>query len=171
MTILDIILLFILAGFVFYGLFYGLIKTVGSLVGVILGAWGAAHFYLSFFDIIKYLFFGLDNLGKVICFLIIFVIINRLATFVFVVLDKTYNILSILPFLKTINRLAGAVFGFIEGGLVLGLALYILVKYVGADNFLGGMLIKSEFTPFLLDFIKILLPLFPEILKEMKTIV
>jgi len=171
MTILDIILLFILAGFVFYGLFFGLIKTVGSLVGVVLGAWAAAQFYLPFFDFIQELFFGLDNLGKVLCFLILFTVINRLVTFGFAILDKTFHILSILPFLKTINRLGGAVLGFIEGGLVLGLILYIVSKYTFVGTFFGDVLVESELAPFLINFIKILMPLFPEVLKEIKSVI
>ena len=46
MNWLDLALTIILAGFVFYGLFFGLIKTVGSLAGVVIGAWGASRLYL-----------------------------------------------------------------------------------------------------------------------------
>lgn len=171
MTFLDIFLLFILAGFVFYGLFFGLIKTVGSLVGAVLGAWAAAHLYLPFFDIIQELFFGFENLGKVVCFLIIFAVVNRLVSFGFAILDKTFHILSILPFLKTINRLAGAVLGFIEGGLILGIVLYIISKYTFIGTFFGDVIAGSELAPFLVNFVKILLPLFPEVLKEVKSVI
>ena len=171
MTFLDIILLFILAGFVFYGLFFGLIKTLGSLVGAVLGAWAAAHFYLPFFELIQELFFGLDNLGKVICFLIIFTVINRVVSFIFAIVDKTFHILSILPFLKTINRLAGAVLGFIEGGLILGIVLYIISKYTFVGTFFGDIVANSELAPFLVNFVEILVPLFPEVLKELKSII
>lgn len=171
MTILDIILLFILAGFVFYGLFFGLIKTIGSLAGAVIGAWIAAHFYLTFFNIIQELFFGFDNLGKVVCFLVIFTVANRLVSFGFAILDKTFHILSILPFLKTINRLAGAVLGFIEGGLVLGIILYIISKYTFVGTFFGNIIANSELAPFLVNFVEILLPLFPEVLKEIKSVI
>ena len=56
MIIFDAILLIILAGFVFYGLFFGLIKTLGSLAGVIVGAFIASHFYLSVFNFSENLF-------------------------------------------------------------------------------------------------------------------
>lgn len=171
MTILDIILLLALAGFVFYGLFFGLIKTVGSLVGVVVGAFGASHLYLYFFDLIQDLFFGLDNLGKVICFIILFSIINRLVAFGFSILDKTFRVFSIIPFLKTINRLGGAVLGFIEGGLVLGLLLYVVSKYTFVGTFFGDVLAESQLAPFLLNFVKIIIPLFPEVLKELKSVI
>jgi uncharacterized membrane protein required for colicin V production len=170
MTVLDIILLIVLAGFVFYGLFFGLIKTIGSLMGVIVGAWGASHLYLLFFSIIQDLFFGLDNLGKVVCFIVLFSIINRLVAFGFALLDKTFRLFSIIPFLKTINRLGGAVLGFIEGGLVLGLFLYIVSKYTFVGTFFGDLITESQLAPFLLSFVKIILPLFPQVLKEIRSV-
>ncbi len=171
MTILDIILLFILAGFVFYGLFFGLIKTIGSLVGVILGAWGASQLYLMLFGVIQDLFFGLDNLGKIICFIILFLIIDKLVTLGFSLLNKSFKIFSIIPFSKTVNRLGGAAFGFVEGGLILGLLLYILSKYTFVETFFGDILAESQLAPFLLNFIKIILPLFPQVLKELKSVI
>ncbi len=170
MIIFDAILLFILAGFIFYGLFFGLIRTLGSLVGVVVGAWIAGHFYLTFFNLINELFFGLDNLGKVICFIFLFLIVNRLVSFGFSILEKTFNLLSILPFLKTINRLGGALLGFVEGGLVLGLIIYVVARYAG-ESFIATWLAGSEIAPFLLNFAKVLLPLLPELLKTLKSVI
>ncbi|MDD5295226.1 MAG: CvpA family protein, partial [Patescibacteria group bacterium] len=87
MSIFDIILLIILAGFVFYGLFFGLIRTLGSLAGVIIGAWLASRFYLEVFSWVGDLSFGFNNLGKVVVFIILFTLINRLVCFAFVILD------------------------------------------------------------------------------------
>ncbi|MBA3046909.1 CvpA family protein [Patescibacteria group bacterium] len=166
--IFDTILLIILAGFVFYGLFFGLIRAVGSLAGVIAGAWLASIFYIDAFELAENLFFGYDTLGRAVTFIVLFTIINRLVCFGFSLLDKTYNIISIIPFLKTINRLGGAVFGFLEGGIVVGLALYI-----AANNFfVGGLISKllegSKIAPFLLGFIDALKPLLPGMLEKLK---
>ncbi|MFH1427862.1 MAG: CvpA family protein [Patescibacteria group bacterium] len=171
MTIFDTILLVILAGFVFYGLFYGLIRTLGSLVGVIAGAYLASRWYLIIFDYAQDLFFGYNNLGKVLTFIILFTIINRLIGWLFSILDKTFNILSIIPFLKTINRLAGAVFGFIEGALVLGLVLYVASRYAILGTFFGKWLVNSEIAPFLLRFVEVLKPLLPEVLKKLQGLI
>ncbi len=169
--IFDTILLIILAGFVFYGLFFGLIRAVGSLAGVIAGAWLASIFYVDAFELAENLFFGHDTLGKVVTFIVLFTIINRLVCFAFSILDKTYNIISIIPFLKTINRLGGAVFGFLEGGIVVGLVLYIT-----ANNFLvGGLISKllegSKVAPFLVGFINALKPLLPGMLDKLKSLI
>ncbi len=168
---LDVVLLLILAGFVFYGLFFGLIKTVGSLAGVVVGAWGAGRLYLIVFDWAKSLAFGHDDWGKVISFIICFVVINRLVGLLFALLDRTFNLISIIPFLKTINRLGGALLGFIEGGLVLGLMLFVIGRYPLAANLAAPFLAKSQLTPFLLQFTEVLKPLLPELLKQLKSVI
>ena len=171
MIIFDVILLIILAGFVFYGLFFGLIKTLGSLVGVIAGAFVASHFYLTAFNFSENLFFGYNNLGKVISFIVLFTLVNRLVCLIFSILDKTFHFISIIPFLKTINRLAGAIFGFIEGCLVLGLILYVVARYSFIESLFGGWISNSEMAPFLVKFANVLLPLLPEMLKRLKSLV
>lgn len=171
MCIFDTILLIALAGFIFYGLFFGLIRTLGSLVGVVIGAWLASHFYLSVFEWVGNLFFGFDNLGKVIVFIILFTLFNRLIGFGFSILDKTFNIISVIPFLKTINRLAGAILGFLEGGLVLGLILYVAARYSFMPSFFGEWLTNSQIAPFLLKFANVLLPLLPDMLKKLQSLI
>ena len=171
MQIIDVILTIILFGFVFYGLFFVLIKTLGSLVGVVVGAFIASHFYIIVFGWAENLFFGYNNLGKVICFMVLFAISNRLICLIFALLDKTFHIISIIPFLKTINRLAGAILGFIEGGLVLGLILYVVARYSFIGHWIGDWLAGSQLAPFLLKFANILLPLLPEVLKKIQGII
>ena len=165
MIIFDVILLLILAGFVFYGLFFGLIRTAGALAGVIIGAWAANYWYLEVFSWIQNLFFGHNNLGKIITFIILFSLINRLVCFAFAVLDKTFSLLSIIPFLKTFNRLAGAILGFVLGGLLLGLILYVISNYAIIGIFINKWMVDSQVAPFLIKFINMLKPLLPEMLQ------
>jgi len=166
MIIFDIILLVILSGFVFYGLFFGLIRTIGSLVGLVGGLWLTMIFYLTAFDWVKNLFFGHEFAGKIITFFILFTLINRLIGFIFVLLDRTFDLISIIPFLKTINRLAGAALGFIEGGLVLGLALLFISQTVFV-----GWLDASKVAPFLISFTQAIMPLLPGLLNKIKGLV
>jgi uncharacterized membrane protein required for colicin V production len=171
MGIFDVILLIILAGFVFYGLFFGLVKTLGSLFGVIVGAFVAGHFYLQVFSWIEPMAFGLNNLGKVVVFLILFSIANRLTGFVFGLIDRVFDVISIIPFLKTINRLAGAVLGLLLGGLVLGLVLYVAARYAIIGNFFGDWLVNSQVAPPLIKFASVLTPLLPEVLKKLQSLI
>jgi len=163
MPIFDIILLIILAGFVFYGLFFGLIRTFGSLVGMVVGLWLTFIFYLTVFGWVKNLFFGHELVGKIITFFVLFTLINRLIGLVFAVIDRTFDLLSVIPFLKTINRLAGAVLGFIEGGLVLG----FILLYVSQTS-VAGWLANSQVAPFLIKFAKAIMPMLPGVLERIK---
>lgn len=166
MPIFDVILLIILAGFVFYGLFFGLIRTIGSLLGMVIGLCLALVFYPTVFEWVKNLFFGHDFSGKIITFIILFTLINRLIGFIFAILDRTFDLLSVIPFLKTINRLSGAILGLVEGGLVLGLILL----YISQSAF-GSWLNGSQVAPFLIKFTKIVIPLLPGLLNKVKGVV
>ena len=163
MTIIDIVLLIILSGFIFYGLFFGLIRTLGSLIGWVAGLWLTFIFYLTAYGWVKNLFFGYELAGKIIVFIALFTLINRLIGFIFALADRTFDLLSIIPFLKTINRLAGAVLGFIEGGLVLGLALLFI-----SQSAFGGWLAASKVAPFLIGFAQAITPLLPGLLDKVK---
>ncbi|MFH0840448.1 MAG: CvpA family protein [bacterium] len=171
MIILDVILLLILAGFVFYGLFFGLIKTIGSLAGVLIGAWAASKYHLAFYDFSENIFMGNEGVGKIISFVIVFIIVNRLVGFVFILLDKVFHFLTIIPFLKTINRLAGAALGFFEGGLVLSLFIYVINKYAIIGDWFNNAVAGSKIVPFLMKFNAILEPILPELTKQLNTII
>jgi membrane protein required for colicin V production len=171
MIIFDIILLLTLSGFVFYGLFFGLVKTAGNLLGFFIGLWIAINFYLPVFDWIKSLFFGNIILGKIICFFVIYALANRLVVLGFGILNKIFNLLSIIPFLKTINRLGGAVLGFIEGGFLLGVILFTMTNNPILAKIFSPWLSNSEFSPFLIKFARSITPLIPQILKKLEHLI
>ncbi len=171
MTFFDVVLILIMLAFAFRGFAMGLIRMLGSLAGTLVGAFVASYFYLSFFNLIGSWFNGFENLAKVVCFLVLFIIASNIVVMIFSMLDKTYNFLSIIPFLKTINRLCGAILGFVVGALILGLILYVVAKYAGVSTLLGTWLIHSKITPFLLILAKILMPILSFSLKSLKSII
>lgn len=170
LPIIDIVLLLILAGFVFYGLFFGLIRSLGSIVGLLAGAYGASRLYLPIFDWVASFNWGHDNLLKVISFIVCFTVISRVLSLVFVIIDKFYSVLTIIPFLKTINRLAGALLGLAQGSFMLGLFLYIIVRYTPEASALAKLLADSRLAPFLLNFGNALVPLLPDLVQSLKSI-
>lgn len=169
--ILDAIILIVIAGFVFYGLFFGLVKTVGSLAGVLVGIWLAVRLYLPAFNWASDLFFGYDLVGKVIVFILIFTLSNRLVSFAFTILDRFLGFFYIIPFLKTINRLGGAVFGFLEGGLVLGLILLALTTYFSPNSWFNTLAAGSKTAPYLLKFMEVIKPILPGALAKLKVLI
>ena len=167
MILFDIILLIILGGFVLYGLWFGLIHSIGVLVGTIAGAYFAARWYDPVASWREFYFGGHANLARVICFLLIFALVDRLVGLLFWLVDKVFSILKIIPFLGLANRLLGAALGFAEGVLVLGLTLYVAERYPLGDWFTTS-LADSKVAHYLIDVGSILTPFLPEVLKQIK---
>jgi len=171
MPIIDVILIVILAGFVFYGLFFGFIRTLGAFVGLFVAAFVAGRLYLPVSEYADRFFWGYDNLGKAAVFLVLFSLCGKLASLFFYILHKSLSLISIIPFVKTINRLGGLVFGFACGSLVIGLSLHFVSGNVLIGQWLSGWLGNSQFAPFFLKFANVLLPFFPEALGRIKGII
>lgn len=167
----DISLLLALAGFVFYGLFFGLIRVIGSLCGLVAGAYLAGQYYLIVFDWLKPVFFGRENLGMIITFIIIFGLASRIVAWLFSLIDKALHLLSIIPFLQTINRLAGAALGFLLGSLTLGLLIYVCSRYTLTLPWFVAILPTSQIAPWLLGFSGLLIPLLPKVLQQLKSLI
>ena len=168
LSIFDIVLIIILAGFGFYGFFFGFIKTVGSLIGIIAGVFVASRFYQLVFIKIQNWFFGQDTMGKVITFVVLFSLANRLTVFIFSLLDRLFDLLSIIPFLKTINRLAGVIFGLLMGAAVLGIAFYFILNYPIIGGWAGKLVSSSKIAPILIKIGGILTPILPEAFRKVK---
>ncbi len=170
LTILDFVLVIILVAFGAGGFAFGLIHALGALVGTVVGAVVAANY----FDLISGMIglpFGMHpNLVKIISFVLIFIVVSRLVSLVFYLFDKFFNVLTIIPFLKIINRLAGAILGLIEGGLALGILLVFAVKFPFA-GFLEHTISSSNIAKFLYFCGQTLLPLLPDFFRQAKDII
>jgi len=169
MTFFDLILLLILFGFVWFNFWYGLIYAVGGIFGLIFGAVLATRWYNIFAEKLLFLFGENENLAKVVCFIILFFIIWRLIVWIFSLLERFFNVLSFIPFLKSINRIAGAVLGFFEGALILGLLLYFLTRFPLGK--LADTINSSDIAQFLINTAKILWPLLPAGIKHIKELI
>lgn len=171
MPIIDIVFIIILSGFVFYGLFFGLIRAIGVLIGLFVGAWVASHFYLLLFSYVEKMFHGWNNIGKVGSFLFIFSLVQKLTMISVSLLDKVFGLISIIPFLKTINKLAGALLGLLEGSLAIGLVIFVTARYSIVDHWVGHWLLSSKLAPYFLKTAKVVMPFLPEFLKQIKSII
>lgn len=171
MSIFDVVLLIILFGFIFYGLFFGFIRALGGFFGVFVGAFLASRFYLPVAAWANQWFFGYSNLGKIVVFILLFSLFSKLTGLVFYFIEKIFNIIAIIPFLKTFNRLLGAVLGLLTGSLCLGLFIYLASRYTLINDWLGNSLINSKIAPFLLKVANLLLPFLPEVLKKLQSLI
>lgn len=171
MSIFDISLLVILVAFVFNGLTKGLIRILGNVVALIFGAYLASHFYLAFYAWGKHWVNVSENVGKILSFIILFVLTTRLANLLFVLIEKLFNFIAVIPGSRYINNILGALLGFLEGSLFLGLIIYVISRYSLISGYFGNQLTNSVIAPFLLKIVNIILPILPEALKALKSII
>lgn len=171
MSTFDIVLLIILGAFTVSGLFKGIIRIAGRLVGLVAGAYVASHFYLNLYEWGKNIANGHENAGKVVAFIILFVVVARLVALLFVLLEKLFNFIAVIPGSKYINNLLGALLGLLEGSLFVGLILYVISRYSFIGNFFADQLTESKVAPILLNAVDLILPLLPQALKALKSII
>ncbi len=157
-TLLDVILLLAVFGFSLFGLWFGLIHTLGTLIGTVIGAAIAGQLYA----------FVPGELASILSFVGITFAVARLVGMGTALIEKIFHIISILPFLKTINRLGGGIFGFVEGVLFVGIVLIVASRYNLGPWFTNAMT-QSKVAPPLVDAAKILLPLLPVALKQLQS--
>ncbi len=170
MSTFDIVLLVIIGGFGLFGLWFGIVHTLGSLMGTVLGIFLASHYYSPVADwIIKTTGWG-ENVSRVIVFAVAFILINRLVGLAFWLVEKFLNIFLGLPFIGTINRMFGLIFGLLEGILVVGFIFYFIARFPIGENFMT-MLGESQIAPYTVKLAAMLWPLLPEALRILKSTV
>ena len=70
--------------------------------------------------------------------------------------------LKFIPLARTLNRLAGALFGLVEGAIVLGVIFYVCLQYLPASFFVRSWIRDSAVAEYLIEFVerlKIFLPM------------
>jgi len=177
MSIFDISLLVILGGFTVNGLFKGLIRILGHFVGLLFGAYLASHYYLLFFDWWKdwswWQKWTTDHVsaGKVISFIVLFVLVTRLFSLLVLVIERLFKFIAVIPGSRFINNILGAILGFLEGGLFLGLIIFVISRYALIGNYFGDQLSSSLVAPLLLKLVDVILPILPDALKALKALI
>jgi uncharacterized membrane protein required for colicin V production len=109
------------------GLKDGFVSTLGRFLGAILGFLAARAWSIWLATILG--FFMPAGWARLIAFILIFILITRLFGFVFKFVDGVFQILKLLPFLKSIDKFLGAFLGFIEGLILLGGAIYLVLTF------------------------------------------
>lgn len=127
MLLFNIILILALIAFVGSGLKDGLIYALGRIVGAVIGFLIAKYFYIQLAVVFSP--FMPTGWARVIAFLLIFMLVTRIMGWIFSALDKTFNFIAIIPFMKSINHVLGAFLGFLEGILVIGGLIWIIKTF------------------------------------------
>lgn len=170
MTFFDLILVLGVFFFVLTGLWFGLIHTAGALVGMIISVLVAGRYYDSWGHAVSGVFFGNENLAKVIMFLVLMILVNRLIGIVFWIIERIFKVVSVIPFLKTFNSLLGGALGFLEGIVVVGGTLYIAARYPVSAVF-GQVLAASQVGIWLLHAFGLFAPLLPQAVRTLQSVI
>jgi len=159
MPLLDIFIVVILLCFLMAGFRFGFIQSIGALIGLIIGTFFAVFYYNALANFALPLYLGNLKIAQIISFILILILISQLVGFIFYIINKIFNIIAIIPFLKTFNSLLGGIFSLIEGILILGVILYLF------GNYFQHFLINSSLAPILIKIANVLISFFPAELK------
>lgn len=121
MTLLDILIWAILLFFVAKGFSKGLVREACALLGLVTGGWAAFRYYPSVAQGIKFFINLPPQVAQPLSFLLVFLMLGIL----FYLLGHLLTVVFKIMLLGGINRIGGIVFGFLEGGFVLCVLLYL----------------------------------------------
>ncbi len=142
MNWLDIVIIVALVVPTFIGLKSGLIKTVLSLVGLIVGVILARLYYIPLSEQLG--FIPQATVAKVVAFAIIMIGVMIVAG----VLAMALKWIASVVMLGWVNRIGGAVFGLLLGMILCGTFLALWVKFFGA----GEAITSSSLAAILIQF-------------------
>lgn len=168
MGILDIVLLILFFGFVGAGFYFGVIHTIGALIGVVVGVTAAGSLYDKVAPFFQF-FMLKEDVARVLAFIIVFVVTSRLIGYMVHMFDQGFKIIRFIPFASSANRLAGALFGFAEGALVLGTILFV-ASHFQLSPAINDAIDQSKFAGLLMTIAKVLTPLIPVAIKSAQRI-
>lgn len=151
MNWLDIVILIFLIVPAFIGFRAGLIKSLLTIIGGIVGLILAGRLYESFAGVLT--FISNEGAAKVVAFAIIFIGVMIIAAILAAVLKKLVS----LVMLGWLNKLGGAILGLLLGGLFWGAILSMWVGFMG----IGDTVSNSALAKFLLDSFPLALALLP----------
>ena len=168
MGVIDVCIVIILGGFVLFGVWFGLIHTLGSLVGTVFGVFLASRWYAALAALLIRITGWDENISRVVMFVLAFLIINRLVGFAFWMADKLLQIFTRMPFLRSLDRLLGATFGLVEGLFTVGMIVFFIERVPLTDRFMY-YLAQSNLAPITTKVVAVLLPFVPDALKTIQS--
>jgi membrane protein required for colicin V production len=121
MILVDIIVWAVLIAFMVKGFLRGLVREVCSLVGLLVGGWAAFHYYPWLAEAMKTVIRLPHALSLAFSFVLIFFSFGILSYLV----GHFITGLMKLMLLGWLNRAGGIMLGFLEGGFILALLLYL----------------------------------------------
>ncbi len=168
MYLFNVILIIIIIGFAMFGLWFGLIHTLGSFIGTIFGAYIASRMYGPIAVWLVHITGWHSNVANVVAFIFLFIIINRIIGLLFWFVDRLTSFFTRMPFLRSLNRLLGIILGTFEGIITVGLIIYFIQKYP-LSNQIMSWINTSSIASWTQNMSAFLIPLLPKALRILQT--
>lgn len=156
--VLDVLFALIIGGALYQGYKEGFIRAVSSLLSTVVALYGAGFFYLSGAQWLLSLTGWRVGFCRIIVFIILLILINRLVVFVLHLLDRSLRFVAGLPVIRTINRGLGAFCRTVEGIIILAILIYLIHRFSTgvmsewvSSSYIAGLI--TRFTVYLWPFI------------------
>lgn len=127
MFLVNLFLVLVILGYIGMGLKDGFVSTLGRFLGAILGFLAARAWSIWLVGLLG--IFMPAGWARLVAFVLIFIAITRLFGMAFKLVDGVFEILKLLPFLKSIDKFLGAFLGFVEGIIFIGGAIYLILTF------------------------------------------
>jgi len=150
MNWVDIVIIIYLAISIISGFMQGLIRTVLSIAGLIVGILLASHFYKQFGDILT--FISNRNAANIVAFIIILLVVMGIAALIAMVLKTIIKAIM----LGWLDKIGGAALGLILGVISVSVFLAVIIKYTNSSA-----IADSKFAGFFLDKFPLIMGLLP----------
>ena len=150
MNAVDVVIIIYLGLSIVIGFARGLIRTLLSIIGTIVGILLASHFYKQLGDILT--FISNRDFANIVAFIVILLVVMGIATLIALVLRSIIKAIM----LGWIDKLGGAVLGLILGALSVSAILAIIVKYTDVSA-----ITNSKLAAFFLDKFPIVMGFLP----------
>ena len=163
-TLIDVVLIVIVVVFISVGYVLGLVHTLGSFIGAVLGVYVASHTAIPLGNWLAPHLGGNTQVVTIIAFSVIYLLASRLFGLVFYLLEKSVGTVAKLPFLKSIDHMLGGVFGFLEGVIAVGAFVYFAGAILPVD-WIENLIKNSQVGAWLLGAFGYLSALVPEAIR------
>lgn len=124
MTIIDIVIIFWVAGSLISGVRMGFVYKMGTLIGFMIGLSVASRYTPTLAEQ-----FAGGPITTAVIFLAILGLVSKLFGALAFVADKVFKFIAIIPFLKTFNRVLGGLISVVLTCALISSGLFIADKF------------------------------------------
>lgn len=129
MTSVDFIIIAIILIYAWIGFKSGVFRTMGGLLGSIVGFVAASVWYEDLGRWFQDSWSWNLDWSYVAAFILVYLVFNQLVGWLFLLLQRMFDVMSILPTLKVANWAGGLILGLFEGLLLASFLVMMLGRY------------------------------------------